>query len=107
MQRVSRMGTIGIVLTCVVLWGVSPGLAATYQMHGRISAVDTAANTVVIEVKQGKELFTVGGPLAPKAMVKKGGKPVQLSAFQVGDWVQVHWERTASGHRITQLEASK
>ena len=74
---------------------------------GAITAIDTAANTVVVEVQQGKKPFTIGGPLSPKAVVKKGGKTVSLSALQVGDHVRVHWEQTADGPRITQLEASK
>jgi hypothetical protein len=77
------------------------------QMRGTITAIDTAANTVVVEVPQGKERFTVGGPLSPKAVVKKGSKTVALSALHVGDHVRGHWEQTAAGPQIARLEASK
>lgn len=66
----------------VLLVGLSQTMAATtrapgapmQQMRGTITAIDTAANTVVVEVPQGKERLTVGGPLSPRAVVKKRGQ---------------------------------
>jgi hypothetical protein len=115
MPRVSWMRTMGIIIAGMILVGLSQATAAAtrspgapmYQMQGKITAIDTAANTVVVEVPQEKKPFTVGGPLSPKAVVTKGGKTVSLSALRVGGHIQVHWEQMAAGHRITQLEASK
>ena len=115
MQRVTWMRTVGIMIAWVVLLGPSQAMAAgtrppgvpRYQMRGQITAIDITTNTVSIEVQQGPEQFTIRGPLSAKALVKQEGKAVPLSALRVGDQVQVQWERTATGHRITQLEASK
>jgi hypothetical protein len=89
------MRTVGIIIAGVLLVGLSQSMAAAtrspvapmYQMQGKITAIDTATNTVVVEVLQGKKPFTVGGPLSPTAVVTKGGQTISLSALQVGDHV--------------------
>jgi len=74
------------------------------QGSGVIAAIEPASQTVVIEVPLGKEKLTVGGPLSPKASVKKGGKTVRLDNLRVGDHVRISWRQTANGQEITQLE---
>ncbi|MBW1677629.1 MAG: hypothetical protein JRJ79_13770 [Deltaproteobacteria bacterium] len=41
-----------------------------YQMKGEITAIESAYNTVVIEVPMGKRMFTVAGPLSSEAILK-------------------------------------
>ena len=115
MQRMTGVGTLGVIITCLVLLGLSQAMAAAtrqpgahlYQMRGYLTTIDMAANSVVIEVQHGQDEFTIEGALSPTAVVTKGGKVVPLSALQVGDQVRVHWEQTATGLRIVQLEASQ
>lgn len=76
-----------------------------YEMRGEISAIDLAYNTVVIEVPLAGKTFTVGGPLAHEAVVKRNDKAAQLSDFQIGEWVTVKWETTEKGHLILFLKA--
>lgn len=96
-----------LTVACVVLLSMTLATAAVRmeQGSGTTAAIEPAAQTVVIEIPQGKEKFTVGGPLSPKAIVKKGGKTAQLEAFHVGDHVRVTWRHTATGQEIAHLEA--
>lgn len=115
MPRITGAGTMRVLIMGVVLLSLSQAIAAATsppgahrsQMWGHITAIDRTANTVVIEVQHGGAQFTIRGPLSAEAVVKKGGKTVALSALHVGDEVRVHWEQTAAGHLITQLEASQ
>ena len=92
----------------ILAWAV-PVMATTprvYQMRGKITAVDVEANTVVINVPIGKKgIFTVAGPLATNAVLKKGGEKVALKDFHKGEWVTVRWQYTKSGHLIRELRA--
>jgi hypothetical protein len=76
-----------------------------YEMRGEITAIDLAYDTVVIEVPLAGKTFTVGGPLAPDAVVKRNDKPAQLSDFRIGEWVTVKWKTTEKGHLILFLRA--
>jgi uncharacterized cupredoxin-like copper-binding protein len=108
MKRFPLFGGILVIVSFILLQGVSQATAAknrTYQMTGKITAIDMAYQTVVIEVPMGKDSLTVGGPLSPRAVLKKGGKAVQLPAFKVGEKVTVAWRSTAEGHVIERLEA--
>jgi hypothetical protein len=49
-------------------------------------------------------MFTVGGPLAPDAVIKKGKNPAELSDFKIGDTVIVKWTATEKGHLILFLD---
>jgi hypothetical protein len=91
----------------VILLGMTLATAAARagQGSGTVAAIEPAARTVVIELSQGKETFTVIGPLSPKAVVKKGGKTAQLDDVHVGDQVRVTWHHTVQGHEIAYLEA--
>jgi hypothetical protein len=76
-------------------------------MRGSITAVDTAANTVTIEVQHERDALTIAGTLSPTAVVTQGGRVVPLSALHAGDEVRVRWQQTAAGRQIMQLEASQ
>ena len=76
-----------------------------YAMSGKIKAMDLQDETAVIECPVGKKMFTVAGPLAPKAELKKGGKPAQLKDFEEGESVNVKWKAVAQGHLILMLTA--
>lgn len=86
---------------------VTPALAGsqTYGGEGEISAIDMEHRTVVVEVPiEMGTTFTVGGPLAPKATLKKNHAPAMLDDFSVGDQVKVQWRPVESGHMIEMLE---
>ena len=76
-----------------------------FTMSGTVKAVDTKANTAVIECPLKGQMFTVAGPIAPKATLENAGKPAQLSAFKEGQHVNVKWQATEEGHRILMLAA--
>jgi hypothetical protein len=79
--------------------------AKTYNMTGKISAIDMAYKTVVIEVPMASKIFTVAGPLAPDAKLTKNMQPVSLNDFMVGERVTVKWHSTPQGHVIDRLAA--
>ena len=76
-----------------------------HQMTGKITAIDSMANTVVVDVPLHGKMLTVGGPLSQKAVLKKGGKSVGLNDFKVGDKVTVKWMTTGNGPVIEGLHA--
>ena len=76
-----------------------------YRMSGDLTAIDIDYNTVVIEVPLGGNMQTVGGPLSPKAILKRDGQSVGLADFQVGDRVIFIWQSTKKGHLILSLKA--
>ena len=76
-----------------------------YEMSGKITAVDVADNTAVIECPEGKKMFTVAGPFDSKAVLKKGGKVSKLEDFKAGEQVQVKWKAVPDGHLILMLSA--
>ena len=96
---------LGLICGLYVLVSPVMGAGKTYVMSGKVTAVDTAYNTIVIDVPMGKEIFTVAGPLSPKAVLRKGGKLAHLSSFMVGESVKVKWQATDEGHLITALDA--
>ena len=115
MPRMSGAATMGVLIIGTVLLCLSQAMAAATpprgahlsRTHGYITAVDTAAHTIIIEVQHEQAAFTIAGALSPTAVVTKGGKVVPLSALHAGDEVQVHWEQTAAGRQITHLDASQ
>jgi hypothetical protein len=85
-----------------------PAISAAAQsggLSGKITAIDTSANTVVIEVPKDKQMFTVAGPLAPMGKLSKGGKSAKLSDFKPGDQVSVSYKSTPNGPVIQSLVA--
>jgi hypothetical protein len=75
-----------------------------YRMRGDLTAIDLKYNTAVIEVPVKGKMFTVGGALSPEAILKRGGRSVELGDFQVGDRVTVIWESTKKGPMILSLK---
>jgi hypothetical protein len=98
---------MSIIVAGLMLLGLSLATAAARMapVTGTISAIEPAAQTVVIEFPQGQQKFTVGGPFSPQAVVKKGGKTAHLEDFHVGDQVRASWLHTANGHEMSHLEA--
>jgi len=80
-------------------------LAESYIMTGKISAIDRSYQAVVIEVPMASKMFTVGGPLAPGAELKKNMQMADLNDFMVGERVTVKWHSTPDGHVIDRLTA--
>ena len=78
---------------------------STYLMTGKISAIDPAYDTVVIEVPMVSKTFTVGGPLASSAELVKNNQTAALDDFNVGEQVTVRWHSTPQGHVIDRLVA--
>lgn len=74
-----------------------------YAMTGKISAIDPQSHTIVINVHEGKQIFTVAGPLSPNAVLKQGGRKVALNNFKLGECVNVKWDATKGGQIITTL----
>jgi hypothetical protein len=93
--------------------GMKPKASATkavksgevYVMSGKVKAVDLQYDTAVIDCHEGKKIFTVAGPLAPKAELRKGGKPAHLKDFEEGESVSVKWKAVPEGHLILMLTA--
>ena len=79
--------------------------AKTYNMTGKITAIDLAYQTVVINCPVGSQIFTVGGPLAANAKLSKNNEMVSLNDFKVGERVAVKWHSTPQGHVIDRLVA--
>ncbi len=98
-------------LTAVLCMGIlAPLLSASnnYTMVGKISAIDSEYNTVVIDVPLSNgQVFTIGGPLAQNAVLKKGDKPASLKDFNVGEKVWVKWRSYENGHIIEVIKAEK
>jgi hypothetical protein len=107
MRHQTRYHAIMITVVGLTLLGISRATAAARMVPvtGMISAIEPAAQTVVIEFPQGQQTFTVRGPLSPKTVVKKGGKAAHVEDCHVGNQVRVAWLHTANGHEITRLEA--
>ncbi len=95
--------TLSLVMLLFV-WQATAG-EKLYLMTGKIAAIDHTFNTVVIEVPLEANLFTVGGPLSSKAILRKGGQPANLTDFAVGEQVRVKWRSTENGHIIEMMQS--
>lgn len=75
MPRQTLSNVMVVTVACVMLLSVALPWPAPRmgQGSGTVAAIEPAARTVVVEVPQGKEKCTVGGPLSAKTIVKKGG----------------------------------
>jgi hypothetical protein len=76
-----------------------------FVMSGKITAIDLPSQNVMIECPTGGQIFTVGGPLSPNAVLKIGGKSVRLDDFGLGTSVTVKWKSTENGPVILMLKA--
>ncbi len=101
--------SILIILAAFAIASVIPAMATThktFQMRGKITAVDVTSHTVVINVPIGKKkVFTVAGPLASNALLRKDHRNVTLKDFHKGESVSVKWQYTKEGHLIKALIA--
>jgi hypothetical protein len=82
---------------------VSTGEEWSYGMSGKITALEPDNNTVVVEVIQGDDQFTVAGPLSSDAILLKGDESANLGEFNEGDSVMVHFYSTDEGHVIYRM----
>ena len=98
-------GVVAAVVLMLLITAPTIVFAKTYNMTGKISAIDMAYKTVVIEVPMAGKIFTVAGPLAPDAKLTKNMKPAGLNDFMVGERVTVKWHSTPQGHVIDRLAA--
>ena len=107
MKRHFRLATgkFFLVLLISLFTAVAYAENKVYLMTGEVSGIDTAYNTVVIEVPLGSRMFTVGGPLDPNATLTKNGRSVNLKDFNVGERVKVKWRATNKGHVVEVLSA--
>ena len=80
-------------------------MGEVFVMSGKVKAAEAQYHTAVVECPVKGQMFTVAGPLAPNAVLKKGGKSAQLNDFKEGEHVQVKWQATKSGHLILMLAA--
>lgn len=100
---------LGVTIIFILAVSAADAFAAKpklYKMEGKISAIDLNHNTVVVNVHLTKKnIFTVGGPLAKDAVLKKGNKKAFLKDFSLGESVIVEWEPTTQGHLIKRLES--
>jgi hypothetical protein len=59
----------------------------------------------LIDCPEGKQVFTVAGPFAPKATSLIGGKHAQSKDFKAGENVTVKWKAVPGDHLILMLSA--
>lgn len=81
----------------------SAGEGWSYGMSGKITAIEPDNNTVVVEVIQGDDQFTVAGPLSSDAVLKISDEAATLGEFSEGDSVTIHFYSTDEGHVINRL----
>ena len=107
MRRSVWFATVVLAAIFLLCFSGSQSLAGekVFKRAGEITAIDLDHNTVIVEVPVGKRLFTVGRPLSPEAVLKRGGQSVGLADFRTGDRVTVTWEATERGHLILSLKA--
>lgn len=94
------------VVTCLflVFGSTASSLSETARSScGEIVAIETVPGTVVVEVPDGDQLYTVAGPVTPNAILLRNREPALLSDFRIGDLVNIRWLTTEQGHRITLL----
>jgi len=102
-EKFFRIAVAAVVLLFMAT-AASIVLAETYNMSGKISAIDLSYQTVVIKCPlASKQIFTVGGPLAPDAKLIIKNKEASLNDFKVGDRVAVRWHGVPQGHMIDRL----
>lgn len=100
----------GLILLSALFVMFSIALQATagervYLMTGKITAIDLNPKTVVIDIPMVGKIFTVGGPLSARAVLKKNSHAANLRNFVVGEKVKVKWRSTDEGHIIEMIES--
>ncbi len=76
-----------------------------FLMSGKIAAINLPTRNVVIESPTNGQIFTVGGPVSPNAVLKIGGNSARLDDFGLGTSVTVKWQATKNGPVILMLKA--
>jgi hypothetical protein len=103
-KRKFLKGVVAAVAFVFLMTAATVVFAETYNMTGKISAIDMSYQTVVIKCPLAShQIFTVGGPLAANAKLMIKNKKAGLSDFKVGDSVAVKWHGTPQGHVIDRL----
>jgi hypothetical protein len=104
---IGKKSLVTVFVTAVVfaLLVTAPAIVSgkTYLMTGKITGIDLAYDTVVVEVPMVSKTFTVGGPLASDARMIKNDQTASLDDFNVGEQVTVKWHSTPQGHVIDRL----
>ena len=104
-KRNFAAGVVTAVVLALLVTAPKVVFGNTYLMTGKISAIDQAYDTIVIEVPMVSKTFTVGGPLATDAELVKNNQTAGLNDFNVGEQVTVKWHSTPQGHVIDRLVA--
>ena len=105
-KKNTKMAVAVVVVLAFLATAPAIAFATTYNMTGKISAIDQSHQTVVIKCPlASNQIFTVGGPLAPDAKLTKNMKKAALNDFMVGERVTVRWHSTPQGHVIDRLAA--
>lgn len=104
-KRNFATGVVTAVVLAFLITAPTVVFGNTYLMTGKISAIDLAYDTIVIEVPMVSKTFTVGGPLAEDAELVKNNQTAALNDFNVGQQVTVKWHSTPQGHVIDRLVA--
>jgi hypothetical protein len=102
-SNVLLFGLLAISMLFCISALVSAGEEWSYGMSGKITAIEPDNNTVVVEVIQGDDQFTVAGPLSSDAILKKSDELATLGDFSEGDSVTVYFYSTDEGHVINKL----
>jgi len=77
----------------------------TYPFYGTVASVDTAANTVSLQKKQGVRVLQTDA----STTLQMNGKPVTLSAIQPGNYLHGTLHKNAGGQEVihsTKIETS-
>jgi len=74
--------------------------AATAQpagLIGKIIAVTPQSQTIVVDVRLGKETLRVGAETTNETKIMVGGKKASLDALKAGERVRIAYHRTTTG----------
>jgi hypothetical protein len=105
-KKIFLKGVVAAVVVAFLATAPTIVFAKTYNMTGKISAIDLSYQTVVIQCPLAShQIFTVGGPLAAGAKLTINNKQASLNDFKVGERVAVRWHSTPQGHVIDRLVA--
>ncbi|MDY6854242.1 MAG: hypothetical protein SWO11_05980 [Thermodesulfobacteriota bacterium] len=75
-----------------------------YKIAGKISNIDVAHKTVIVEAQYGGKFFSIGGHISPHTVLKKGNQLGKLEDFIVGDHVVMKCQISNKGDIIQAIE---
>ncbi len=67
--------------------------ADIHHIRGEVTAVEPAANTMVVKAPEGKKELTVGVDVSDKTVIREGKTAKTLADIKVGDKVWMKYER--------------